>query len=186
MAKKEGQEVSVHQAHLFSDTTEKVHAKDLRDVLLVVIRIRGDAKKPHWMKKTMEILRLHRKYHAVLVKATPDMNGMLNKIKDFIAFGTVTKETLTEMLKTKSKLTGHKPFDQKSMTALTGCATFEDLADALMNFSITWKDIKHVVPVFRLHPARGGFFKGIKVQWGQGGVLGFHANGIDKLLMRMI
>ena len=91
-----------------------------------------------------------------------------------------------QLLQKKAQLAGRKPFDQKSMKALTGCATYDELAEALLNFSITWKDIKHVVPVFRLHPAKGGFFKGIKVQWGQGGVLGFHADGIDKLLMRMI
>ncbi|HME52052.1 MAG TPA: 50S ribosomal protein L30 [Candidatus Lokiarchaeia archaeon] len=184
MAKKASQEASAEMMAI--EPAEKVHAKELHDVLLVAIRIRGDAKKPHWMKKTMELLRLHRKYHAVLLRATPDVNGMLNKVKDFIAYGIVSKELLVQLMQTKARLTGRKAFDQKSMSSLTGCATFEDLADALMNFSIKWTEIKHVVPVFRLHPARGGFFKGIKVQWGQGGVLGFHSDGIDKLLMRMI
>ena len=184
MAKKVSREASTEVMTI--EPGEKVHGRELHDVLLVAIRIRGDAKKAHWMKTTCALLRLHRKYHAVLLRATSDINGMLFKIKDFIAYGTVTKETLTQLLKKKAKLTGRKPLDPKSMTSITGYATFEDLADALMNFSITWKDIKHVVPVFRLHPARGGFFKGIKVQWGQGGVLGFHADGIDKLLMRMI
>lgn len=184
MAKKESQEASAEVLEI--ESPEKVHAKDMNDVLLVVIRIRGDAKKTHWMKKTMELLRLHRKYHAVLIRATSDMNGMLFKVKDFIAYGTVTKETLTKMLQKRGRLTGRRPFDQKSMIDLTGCATYDDLADALMNFSIKWTEIKHVVPVFRLHPARRGFFKGIKVQYHQGGVLGFHSDGIDKLLIRMI
>jgi large subunit ribosomal protein L30 len=42
------------------------------------------------------------------------------------------------------------------------------------------------VPVFRLHPARGGFNKGIKVAFQNNGVLGYQGTSINKLLVRMI
>nr|MDO8114411.1 50S ribosomal protein L30 [Candidatus Sigynarchaeota archaeon] len=183
MGKKESQSAVAAQVV----EAPKVHAKDLKDVLLVAIRIRGEAKKAHWVLKTMELLRLHKKHHAVLLWATSDVNGMLFKIKDFIAYGTVTKETLVDLLKKKGKLTGRRPLDEASMKNLTGYASFEDLADALLKFEVKYADInKQIVPVFRLHPARGGFFKGIKVQSQVGGSLGFYPNGIDKLLERMV
>ncbi|MHA1683388.1 MAG: 50S ribosomal protein L30 [Promethearchaeota archaeon] len=165
---------------------EKIRAKDVSDVLLVALRVRGNVDKIHYIKKTFSLLRLFRKNHAVLLKATKPINGMLFKLKDFIAYGILEKETLVKMLKKKARIKGNKPFDVKSVKILTGKDSYEDLADALMNFEITFSDIKDIIPVFRLHPPRKGFAKGIKVQVTQGGVLGFHGKGINSLIDRMV
>jgi large subunit ribosomal protein L30 len=163
------------------------HAKDLKDVLIVAIRIRGDVKKNVDVKKAMGLMRLHHKHHAALMRATPAINGMLFKCKDNIAYGIIDKETLVALLKKKAKLTGRRPFDEKSVKNLTGYASYDALADALLKGEVKYQDLdKQVVPVFRLHPARGGFDKGIKVAFQQGGVLGYQGTSINKLLVRMI
>ncbi len=162
-------------------------AKELNDVLLVAIRIRGDVKKTADVKKAMGLMRLHHKHHAALVRATPAANGILFKCKDNIAYGIIDKETLVALLKKKARLTGRRPFDEASVKNLTGYASYDALADALLKGEAKYHDLdKQIVPIFRLHPARGGFDKGIKVSFQQGGVLGYHGTDINKLLVRMI
>jgi ribosomal protein L30/L7E len=111
------------------------HAKDLNDVLLVVIRIRGDVKKNVNVKRAMTLMRLHHKHHAALLWASPAINGMLFKGKDNIAYGIIDKETLVTLLKKKAKLTGRRPFDEMSVKNLTGYASYDALADALLKSS---------------------------------------------------
>nr|MDO8083737.1 50S ribosomal protein L30 [Candidatus Sigynarchaeum springense] len=163
------------------------HAKELNDVLLVAIRIRGNVKKNVDVKMAMGLMRLHHKHHAALVRASPAMNGMLFKCKDNIAYGIIDKETLVALLKKKARLTGRRPFDEASVKNLTGYASYDALADALLKGEAKYHELdKQVVPIFRLHPARGGFNKGIKITFAQGGVLGYHGTDINKLLARMI
>ncbi|MEX2684927.1 MAG: 50S ribosomal protein L30 [Candidatus Sigynarchaeota archaeon] len=166
---------------------DATHAKDLNDVLLVAIRIRGDVKKNIDVKRAMALMRLHHKHHAALVRASPAMNGILFKCKDNIAYGIIDKETLITLLKKKARLTGNRPFDETSVKNLTGYPSYEALADALLKGEVKYHELdKQVVPIFRLHPARGGFNKGIKIAFAEGGVLGYHGTEINKLLVRMI
>ena len=182
MAKKAEEAVVAPQA-----PAQILHAKDVNDVLLVAIRIRGAVKKTDQVKKAMGLMRLHHKHHAALVRASPTANGILFRCKDEIAYGIIDKETLVALLQKKAKLTGRRPFDEKSVKNLTGYASYDALADALLKGEVKWQDLhKQVVPVFRLHPARGGFNKGIKVAFQKGGVLGFQGTAINKLLVRMI
>jgi large subunit ribosomal protein L30 len=164
----------------------KIRAKDLENVLLIAIRIRGAVNKSHWMKKTVDLMRLHKKNHAVLLEATKPINGMLFRVKDFIAYGMIDKETLVTILKSRGRLQGNNPLTEQFMKDVLKVESFEALADDLMNFKIKYQDIKKIVPVFRLHPARGGFFKGIKKPFANGGVLGFHGEQINKLVKKMM
>ncbi|MFX0103117.1 MAG: 50S ribosomal protein L30 [Candidatus Hodarchaeota archaeon] len=164
----------------------KIHAKKLENVLLVAIRIRGAVNKSHWMKKTLELLRLHKKNHAVLLQASKSINGMLFKVKDFIAYGTINKEMLVQLLQNRGRLQGNNPLTEQFIKNILNLEGFEALADDLLSLKLKYQDIKKIVPVLRLHPARGGFFKGIKKQYTHGGVLGFHGDDINKLVKKMI
>lgn len=170
----------------FKNKQEPPHAKDLENVLLVAIRMRGQVNKSNDVKKTLALLRLHRSHHAVLLKATKPVNGMLAKVKDFIAFGPIDKPTLIAMLKKRGQLQGRRPLPEDGLKKLAGVASWDELADALMTFKLDYPDIKKIVPVFRLHPARGGFYKGIKTQFSDGGALGFHGNDINALVEKML
>ncbi|MBN2152048.1 MAG: 50S ribosomal protein L30 [Candidatus Lokiarchaeota archaeon] len=182
MAKKPEQAVAAAQEPAGTD-----RAKALNDVLLVAIRIRGDVKKTAGVRKAMGLMRLHHKHHAALVRASPAANGILFKCKDTVAYGIIDKETLVALLKKKARLTGRRPFDETSVKNLTGYDSYDALADALLKGEVRYQNLdKQVVPVFRLHPARGGFGKGIKISYHQGGVLGYHGTNINKLLVRMI
>ena len=160
--------------------------RDVKNVLLAVIRVRGDVNKSHKIKDTFSLLRLHKKNHLVLVPATESIKGMLFKVKDFIAFGMIDKPTLVALLKSKGKLIGKKPIDEDFIKNVLGYEGFEDLADKLLSLDLKYQDLEKIVPVFRMHPPRGGFLKGIKVQFTQGGALGFHGKKINDLINRMV
>ena len=52
----------------------------MKNRLLAVIRIRGGNCRRE-IRETLGFLRLHKKFHAVLVPPTPSFMGMLHKVK---------------------------------------------------------------------------------------------------------
>lgn len=73
---------------------------------ICVIRIAGRVGLDKDIKETMKRLNLKRKYSCVLVEPTKESLGMINRIRDFVAFGEIDQETekkLNEKRKTKIK-----------------------------------------------------------------------------------
>ncbi|MBU0666245.1 MAG: uL30 family ribosomal protein [Nanoarchaeota archaeon] len=66
--------------------------------LLAVILIRTTIGLTYDMKETLNFLRLRRKYTCVVVEKVPEKLGMLNKVKDFVTYGEISKETLKELI----------------------------------------------------------------------------------------
>ena len=66
--------------------------------MYLVIRIRGTTGVKQGIASTLEMLRLNRISHAVLVDENPSYKGMLQKAKDYITWGEVDLETLTELV----------------------------------------------------------------------------------------
>ena len=56
--------------------------------MYLVIRIRGTTGVKQGIASTLEMLRLNRISHAVLVDENPSYKGMLQKAKDYITWGT--------------------------------------------------------------------------------------------------
>lgn len=66
--------------------------------MYLVIRIRGTTGVLSGIASTLEMLRLNRISHAVLVEENPSYEGMLQKAKDYITWGEVNVETVAELL----------------------------------------------------------------------------------------
>jgi large subunit ribosomal protein L30 len=63
----------------------------------------------------------------------------------------------------------------------------KELAQALYDGKVKFKDIQAVKPVFRLHPPKGGHRMGVKWPYAAGGTLGkVPAEFMEKLLMKML
>ncbi|NQU79820.1 uL30 family ribosomal protein [Candidatus Woesearchaeota archaeon] len=58
------------------------------------ILIRNTTRTSGDIRDTLIMLRLHKKFTCTLVPAIPSFKGMLNKTKDFIAYGEVDDETV--------------------------------------------------------------------------------------------
>lgn len=151
--------------------------------MYLVIRIRGTTGVKQGIASTLEMLRLNRINHAVLVEENPSYKGMLQKAKDYITWGEVDLETLTELVEKRGRLVGGARLSEEYLSENTDYSTFEELANALLNGELKAQDID-MKPVFRLHPPRKGY-KGIRHSVNEGGSLGYRGEDINNLAKRM-
>jgi large subunit ribosomal protein L30 len=115
---------------------------------IAVVRIRGGISINTPIKDTFDMLNLKKVNSCILIPGSPEKMGMILKVKDFVTWGEINKET------------------EKALT-------------------IRKDDSKN--NLFRLSPPRKGFErKGIKKPFKIGGALGYRAEKINDLIMRMI
>lgn len=70
---------------------------------IAIIRISGMVKVPKHIENTLYRLRLRRKYACVVVKPTEDILGMLDKVRFYVAYGQIIKETYDALVKARGK-----------------------------------------------------------------------------------
>lgn len=68
-----------------------------------IIRIKGMVGVRGDIEETLDRLRLRRKYACVVLELTPETEGMLKKIKDFVAYGEINNETYKELVSKRGK-----------------------------------------------------------------------------------
>ncbi len=59
---------------------------------IAIIRIRGQVGMNKKIKDTLDMLRLHRKNYCTIIENKPELMGMVKKVKDYVAWGTITEE----------------------------------------------------------------------------------------------
>jgi large subunit ribosomal protein L30 len=153
---------------------------------IAVIRIRGSIGLKKEIKETFKLLRLFKKNYCIVIDNTPNYIGMLSKVKDYTTWGEIDSETFTSLLEKRGKLTANKKLDLDYLKQKTDL-DFKSFTQDFFSFKKKLKDIPGLKLFFRLQPPRKGFErKGIKVQFSQGGVLGYRKEKINDLLRRMI
>ncbi|MFH1390694.1 MAG: 50S ribosomal protein L30 [Candidatus Diapherotrites archaeon] len=152
--------------------------------MIAVIRIRGTVNVNPSLTYTMENLRLFRPNHMVLVKDDNPSKKMVEKIKDYVAFGEINEETLTKVLAKRGRLEGKKKIILEFLKEKK-INSFEELAKSVIEGKVKLKDLG-IVPVIRLHPPRKGHKRaGIKKPFTVGGALGYRGEEINKLIISM-
>ena len=149
------------------------------------IRIRGHVNVHPKIKKTLELLNLTRANHCVLLPENKSMKGMLQIAKDYVTWGEVTDETITDLLKKRGKGPGDQALTEKFLQSVSSYKSFQSLAKDISDEKINLKEIPEVKPVFRLHPPQKGF-EGIKRSFVNKGALGYRAKEINALISRML
>ncbi len=152
--------------------------------LLLVVRIRGDINVPTRVRDTLLRLNLRRKHNATLVKDTPEIRGMLQRAKDWIAWCQADKDIVVRLLKERGRRTGWRPLTEEFLKDL-GFSGFEDLADKLLNGEVLLNKLKGVKPYFALNPPIRGFPKPVRKGYKEGGILGENPE-LPKIVERMI
>ncbi|RLJ01522.1 MAG: 50S ribosomal protein L30, partial [Candidatus Aenigmatarchaeota archaeon] len=76
--------------------------------LYIVVRIKGQQGLHPDVKKTLELLRLHKKFHVVLVRANESMKGMLKKVEHTITYGEAEPDTIALLLERRGRIEGGK------------------------------------------------------------------------------
>ncbi len=154
--------------------------------LLAVIRLRGEADRKPEERRALELLRLHRVNHAVLVKDDPSIKGVLkNTLEYVVTYGEVDAETLAELIRRRGRLVGGERITEDYLKKI-GFSSFEELAQALIDGKVSWEDLPGVKPVFRLSPPSKGFKGTLKKHVSEGGELGYRGSDINRLLRAMM
>jgi len=151
---------------------------------LAVIRVRGVSDVWSEVEDTLKMLNLTRNCHATLVDDRPSYLGMLRKAQNYITWGEVSKEAILLLLKKRGRLIGGKRIDEEYAERL-GYRTLDELAEAIYNLKVNFKELPDVKPVFRLHPPKGGYKGKIKRSYRVGGVTGYRGEAINDLIRRM-
>jgi len=140
--------------------------------MIAIIRIKGQVKVRKDVKETLDRLRIRRKYACVVIKRTEENMGMVNKVKDFVAYGQINPEVFVELVNKRGQTTNKaKKIDLKKAA--------EEI------FKGKSYDSEGIKPFFRLHPPRGGIDS--KKHFGvDKGVLGDNQDKINGLIRRML
>ncbi|ADD09306.1 50S ribosomal protein L30 [Candidatus Aciduliprofundum boonei] len=153
--------------------------------MLAVIRVRGRTGVRKEISDTLKMLNLTRINHCVLIPETPSYKGMLQKVKDYVTWGEINKDTLERLIRTRGRLYGDEPITDKYVKEKMGFENISALADAIVEGKVLYKDIPNVKPVFRLHPPLKGWEK-TKRHFTEGGALGYRGEKINELILRML
>jgi len=149
--------------------------------MFAIVRLRGEVNTRPEIRDTLDMLRISRINHCVVVKEDPHYRGMIQKVKDYVAWGKIDENTLAMLLEKRGRLSGNRRLTEQFMKE-KGYASVKELAEAVNTGTVSLKDLG-IKPVFRLHPARKGL-KGTKKTARQGGDLGFR-DDIADLIVRM-
>ena len=152
--------------------------------MIAAIRLRGRTGIKKDISQTLDMLKLTRINHAVLIEDNPSYNGMLQKSKDYITWGEVDQETITEMLSKRGKISGNKKLTEDYLKENTDFSSLDDLSKALIDSKAKLED-NGVKPIFRLHPPRKGY-ENIKKTFAESGSLGYRGDKIKDLIKKMI
>ncbi|MBP2029238.1 large subunit ribosomal protein L30 [Methanohalophilus levihalophilus] len=152
--------------------------------MYAVVRVRGSINVRGSIADTLSMLRLHRINHCVILEDNPHNKGMIQKAKDFIAYGEIDAENLAQMLTNRGRLEGGDRLTEAYVAENTDFDSIAAFSEAVIEGKASLKDIPGLKPVFRLHPPRKGH-DGIKRTFQQGGILGNHGEEITVLLNKM-
>lgn len=153
--------------------------------MFAVIRVRGTVNVNPDVKRTLQLMRLSRTNHCVLIEENPVSKGMLQIVKDYVTWGEINKETLVKLIAQRGKLLGDEPITDEVLKASTPFPSMDKLADALLANSFVYKDIPDVKPLFRLNPPKQGY-RTVKRSFQKKGSLGYRKDAINPLIQRML
>jgi len=150
----------------------------------LVIRIKGQPDVPYWANTTLRLLKLEKKYRAIILPVKENTDGMLKKIQHYVSWQEVDLPTTKELLDKKGRRSGYKKITTEDIS-MAGFKTFDELATSLSEGKISMTKIKPLKPWFALSPPRQGFKRSTKRLYGQKGILG-HNKELTTLVRRMM
>lgn len=145
--------------------------------------MRGVVKSKPDVRRTLQLLNIERTNHCTLINENVHYKGMLQKVKDYVAWGPINVETLITILRSRGMLEGRKRLTDMHVKANTDYDTIDSLAQAIIDGEASLQSVPQLKSVLRLHPPRKGH-KGIKKPFPEG-VLGYHGDEINALLLQM-
>ena len=69
----------------------------------LVIRIAGQIGIDERIKETLDRLRIRKKFACVAIRDSPENMGMIEKVRNFVAYGDIDKETLALLIEKRGR-----------------------------------------------------------------------------------
>ena len=152
---------------------------------IAVVRIRGHAKIRHDAVRTLNILKLNRVNHCVVLPQNATTKGMLQSVKDYVTWGELSHESLARLLFQKGETIGRGKLTDAYVKENSKFTSILSLAKAIEKGEASLSDVKGLKPVIRLPPPRQGY-ESTKQTYVDGGSLGYRGAEIEKLIDRML
>lgn len=152
--------------------------------MIAAIRVRGRTGIKKDIADTLDMLKLRRINHAVLIEDNPSYHGMLQKAKDYITWGEVDSQTVAKLLSRRGMVAGKAKLTEDYLNENTDFSSIEELSRALIDSETKLED-SGIKPVFRLHPPRKGY-ENIKKTFKESGSLGYRGDKINDLIKKMV
>jgi large subunit ribosomal protein L30 len=143
----------------------------------LVVRMRGTVNVPYWANTTLQSLNLVKKFRATIVPESDEYSGMLDRIRQLVAWCRVDNETVKDLLDKKGRKTASQPLKKTDLPKEYD--SLDKLASDIANDAVIFSRLNGIKPWFALNPPRGGFKKSIKKQVPQNGMLGENKLLID-------
>jgi len=143
---------------------------------LIVVRIRGRVNLAPDIKKTLNMLRLRKKFSCVILEDSSENLGKLKKAQNYISYGQVEEETIKQLILKRGRTLGNKPLKEDEKKIESFIKDFIEGKKELVDLNIK--------PFFRLHPPKSGFKKDTRKLYPEG-ILGKNEK-INALVLRML
>lgn len=152
--------------------------------MIAAVRVRGRTGIKKDIQDTLSMLSLTRINHTVLIKENPSYQGMLQKAKDYITWGEIDQDTLTQLIMKRGRLKGNIKITNEHIKENTDYSSIEEFSKAIFDCKADLEDAK-IRPVFRLHPPRKGY-QNIKKTYKETGSLGYRGDKISDIIKKML
>ncbi|UCH32088.1 MAG: 50S ribosomal protein L30 [Candidatus Bathyarchaeota archaeon] len=153
--------------------------------IFAVVRVRGVGDMSPDVRKTLNMLRLNRNCSITLVDDRPSFLGMLKKVRHFVTWGEISKESILLLLKKRGRLVGNRKLDDEHVKKV-GYQTLEEFAESIYKLETDFRHLPDIKPIFNAHPPRKGYKGKIKKSYSTGGVTGYRGEAINRLVEKML
>ncbi len=128
--------------------------------LYVIIRIKGSINARHDVRMTLEELNLRRKFNATVVPYRENLMGMLQRAKDYVVWGQISKEEAANLFRSRGRVSGWRKLTEDYLKS-QNINGFDELVELLEEGKVKLKELG-IKPYFALPPPRRGMPKVIK------------------------
>lgn len=152
--------------------------------LIIAVRLRGSAGVKKSVQHTFRLLNLKKQFHATLLENNSSFLGMLEKVKDYATWGEASRETLIRLFSSQYQ-NARGASESKRARREKEFGDVEQIVDGLMMGKVSLEAVRKfgVKTAFNLHPAKGGFRRGLKRPFRTGGELGYRGEKINEQIL---
>jgi large subunit ribosomal protein L30 len=149
----------------------------------MIIRVRGTIHAQHDIRRTLDLLNLHRPNNATIVPERGEFKGMLARVQGYVTWGEAEPETVTELLKARGEVEGGGDLAESDLSRVTGSKDLGELTRSVLEGGLS--RARGMKPIFRLKAPKGGW-RSTKKPFSLGGALGYRGRAINDLARKML